>query len=72
MGNFVVEYEKGQKGGNEGIPLGPGLINVSNAINGVQKGRIYVIAAPPKAKGKWEAFMVLLLNIFIIFTINYK
>ena len=47
--NFIEEYKKGQLGGNKGLPLGEGLINISNAINGVQKGRLYGIAAPPKA-----------------------
>ncbi len=47
--NFLEEFKKGQKGGNKGIPLGPGLLNVSNTINGLQKSRLYVVAAPPKA-----------------------
>lgn len=47
--NFIEEYKKGQAGGNKGLPMGEGLMNVSKAINGVQKGRIYGIAAPPKA-----------------------
>lgn len=47
--NFIEEYKKGQKGGNKGLPMGNGLMNVSKAINGVQKGRIYGIAAAPKA-----------------------
>lgn len=47
--NFQTEYEKGQAGGNKGIPMGEGLQNVSNAINGIQRGRIYGIAAAPKA-----------------------
>ncbi len=47
--NFIEEYEKGQRGGNKGLPMGDGLMNVSRAINGVQRGRIYGIAAAPKA-----------------------
>lgn len=47
--NFIEEYKKGQTGGNKGLPMGAGLMNVSKAINGVQRGRIYGIAAPPKA-----------------------
>jgi len=47
--NFIEEYKKGQKGGNKGIPMGPGLAHISNVINGVQRGRIYGIAAAPKA-----------------------
>ena len=72
MANFITEFEKGQKGGNKGISMGEGIINISSAINGLQRGRIYVVAAPPKAKGKLVAFIVLLLNIFIMFTILYK
>jgi hypothetical protein len=47
--NFIEEYKKGQKGGNKGLPMGPGLENVSKPINGVQRGRIYGVAAAPKA-----------------------
>ncbi len=47
--NFIEEYKKGQLGGNKGLPMGEGLMNVSKAINGVQRARIYGIAAPPKA-----------------------
>ena len=47
--NFIEEYKKGQTGGNQGIPMGKGLLNVSNAINGLQRGRLYGVAAPPKA-----------------------
>jgi hypothetical protein len=47
--NFIEEFKKGQSGGNKGLPMGDGLINISNAVNGVQKGRLYGVAAPPKA-----------------------
>jgi hypothetical protein len=47
--NFIEEYKKGQTGGNKGLPMGEGLMNISKAINGVQRGRIYGIAAAPKA-----------------------
>ena len=47
--NFIEEFKKGQKGGNKGLPMGEGLMNVSKAINGVQRARMYGIAAPPKA-----------------------
>lgn len=47
--NFIEEFKKGQTGGNRGLPMGPGLINVSKAINGVQRGRVYGVAAPAKA-----------------------
>lgn len=48
MSNFIEEYKKGQSGGNKGIPLGPGLASISNAINGTQKGRIFGVASAPK------------------------
>ena len=51
--NFIEEFKKGQTGGNRGLPMGPGLINVSKAINGVQRGRIYGVAAPAKAYLNW-------------------
>jgi len=47
--NFRQEYEKGQKGGNKGLPMGEGLSHVSNAINGVQRARLYGVAAAAKA-----------------------
>jgi hypothetical protein len=47
--NFIDEFNKGQTGGNKGIWMGDGLKNLCNAINGLQKGRLYGIAAPPKA-----------------------
>lgn len=47
--NFIQEFKKGQTGGNKGLPMGEGLISLSNAINGVQKARMYGLAAPSKA-----------------------
>ena len=47
--NFIEEFNKGQTGGNKGIWMGDGLKNLCNAINGLQRGRLYGIAAPPKA-----------------------
>lgn len=48
MSNFVEEFYKGKRGSNKGIPLGPGLVNITKAINGVQRGMMYGIAAAPK------------------------
>lgn len=48
MSNFIQEYLKGQRGGNKGLPMGPGLEHVSKAINGVQKGMMIGVAASPK------------------------
>lgn len=47
--HFIDEFKKGQLGGNKGLYMGPGLSKIFNAINGIQKGRIFGIAAPPKA-----------------------
>jgi len=46
--NFQVAFEKGQEGSNKGLALGPGLEMISRAINGLQRGMIYGIAAAPK------------------------
>lgn len=47
--NFIEEFEKGQKGGNTGLYMGEGLNNVSRAVNGVQKGRLYAVAGASKS-----------------------
>jgi uncharacterized protein (DUF1499 family) len=46
--NFRAAFEAGQKGSNKGLPMGEGLKTVSQAINGIQRGRIYTVAAAPK------------------------
>jgi hypothetical protein len=46
--NFRKVFEAGQKGANKGLPMGEGLKKVSEAINDIQKGRIYTVAAAPK------------------------
>ena len=48
MNNFIESFKNGQKGKNKGLYLGPGLDNISKAINGVQRHRIYTVASPPK------------------------
>lgn len=48
MSNFIVEIKKGQRGGNRGLPLGPGLDAITKAINGVQKAMMIGVAAAPK------------------------
>lgn len=48
MAHFITEFKLGQQGANKGLPMGPGLENVSKCINGVQKGMMYGIAASPK------------------------
>ena len=50
MSNFIVEIKKGQRGGNRGLPLGPGLDAITKAINGVQKAMMIGVAAAPKVK----------------------
>lgn len=46
--NLIEEFKKGQEGGNKGLYMGDGLVNISNYINGIQKGRIFGVVAPPK------------------------
>ena len=46
--NFIEEFKKGQTGDNKGIPLGEGLREISNHINGIQRGMMYGIASSPK------------------------
>lgn len=48
MAHFITEYILGQTGGNKGLPMGPGLANISRVINGVQQGMMYGVAAAPK------------------------
>lgn len=48
MAHFITEFKLGQSGGNKGLPMGNGLLNISRAINGVQKAMMYGIAASPK------------------------
>lgn len=45
---FQKKFQEGQNGNNKGLPLGEGLANITSAINGIQKGRIFTIASPPK------------------------
>ncbi len=54
MGNFIVEFKKGQAGSNKGLYMGPGFEAISKAINGIQRGRIFGIGAAPKV-GKTTA-----------------
>lgn len=46
--NFKVAFQAGQKGSNKGLPMGEGLIAISQAVNDIQRGRIYTWAASPK------------------------
>ncbi len=48
MSNFIVEFKKGQVGKNKGLPMGKGLEAISKAIDGIQRGMMYVIASSPK------------------------
>lgn len=47
--NFEQEFNKGQTGANKGLPMGLGVSHVSSAVNGVQRSRIYGVAAAAKA-----------------------
>jgi hypothetical protein len=46
--NFEIAFKAGQKGSNKGLPMGEGLKTISQAINGIQRGRIYTVGAAPK------------------------
>lgn len=46
--NFRTEFIKGQKSKNIGLPLGPGLEEITQAINGIQRGTSTAIASSPK------------------------
>lgn len=46
--NFIERFKQGQLGKNKGLDLGPGLEKISKAINGLQKGMLYGVAAAPK------------------------
>jgi len=63
--NFIEEFKKGQEGGNKGLPMGEGLSNVSRAINGVQQGRLYGVAASPKAGKSTFSDYAFLLNPYL-------
>ncbi len=60
MSNFIVEFKKGQAGKNKGLPMGKGLEAISKAIDGIQRGMMYVIASSPKVGN---------INIFCIFVL---
>jgi hypothetical protein len=47
--NFIITFKKGQEGHSKGLSMGEGLIEIDRAINGVQRGMIYGMAAAPKA-----------------------
>lgn len=46
--DFITKYKEGQKGKNAGITLNGGLEAISRSINGIQKKKMYAIAAAPK------------------------
>lgn len=48
MSNFIEEFKKGQLGRNKGLPMGPGLSEISRVINGIQRRMMYTVASPPK------------------------
>lgn len=48
MSNFIEEFKAGQLEKNKGLYMGEGLHNISKAINGVQRHRVYAVGSPPK------------------------
>ena len=59
--NLLDAFAKGQEGQNKGLYMGDGLQNVSKAVNGVQRGKLYAVAGANKS-GKStfvdEAFVI--------------
>ena len=58
--NFIEAYTQGQKGANKGLPMGPGLSAVAQAINDIQRAKIYTIAAAPKGLSKIVFFIAVI------------
>jgi hypothetical protein len=46
--NVIEKFNEGQRGTNKGLSMGEGLKAISLAINGIQKSRVYTVAAGPK------------------------
>jgi len=46
--NFREAFKAGQLGANKGLPMGEGLKALAVAMNDIQRGRIYTVAAAPK------------------------
>jgi hypothetical protein len=46
--NFIHAFEEGQRGQNQGLPMGKGLQAIEMAINGIQRGRTFAVGAGPK------------------------
>lgn len=63
--NFIESYKKGQEGGNKGIPLSGGLSKISEAINGVQRARIYGLASAPKVGKSTLADVMFVIEVFL-------
>lgn len=46
--NLIETYYAGQRGESKGLPMGDGLVELDRTINGIQKARIYGVAAGSK------------------------
>lgn len=68
--NFTTAYMLGQEGSNQGLSMGEGLSEVSNAVNGIQKAMIYGIAAGPKVGKSTFADFVFVIQAYIESIIN--
>jgi len=68
--NFIQEFKKGQEGVNKGLPMGDGLYNISKAINGVQKRRMYGFAGASKSGKSTIVDYAMLLQPFLYSVIN--
>lgn len=57
--NFKIAFQRGKEGRNKGLNTGIPVVN--QAINGIQQGNIYGLAAPPKVgKSKLVDYMFIL------------
>lgn len=48
MSHFIETFKQGQQKKSKGLSMGPGLANISKAINGLQRKMMYAIASSPK------------------------
>lgn len=46
--NIIEKFNQGQQGGNMGLYMGDALVNIYRAIKGVQRAKVYGVAAAPK------------------------
>lgn len=70
MSNFVTEFKKAIQGENKGIPFGPGLEALTRALNGIQKARVYGVAAAPKVGKSTVVDYAFVLQVYLWYLIE--